>query len=121
MAKDYETQVLEGRDIPESARQHMQEADFAGKGRSFPIETPEDVHAAAQSIGRAGADNHDPATLKANIKRIAKRKGPKFEARLPESWKDGAVEACEVHMSDRGQRLSVRLSGGRLTMIPISN
>jgi len=60
--------------------------DFAGRGRSFPIVTPEDVGHAARSIGRAGADNHGPDTLKANIKRIARRKGPKFVAKLPDEW-----------------------------------
>ena len=120
--KDYETKVLEAREIPDSTRKHMPEGDFAGKGRSFPIETPEDVHAAAQSIGRAGADNHDAGTLKANIKHIAKRKGPEFEARLPESWKEPALAACEVQMTDKGQRISVRLSGAvdGLVRVPLA-
>jgi hypothetical protein len=87
MTDGYEVTVLAARDIPDSHRKHMDEADFAGKGRSFPIETPEDVHDAAQSIGRAGDDNYDTDTLKKNIIRIAKRKGEAFVARLPEEWK----------------------------------
>lgn len=63
--------------------------DFAGKHRSFPIVTPKDVHDAATSSGQAGDDNYPPEKLKANIIRIAKRKGPKFVAQLPKSWQDG--------------------------------
>jgi phage I-like protein len=84
---DYEVTVLAGRDIPDSKRKTMPEEDFAGKGRSYPIETPEDVHNAAQSIGRAGDDNYPTEELKANIIRIAKRKGAEFVAQLPEEWK----------------------------------
>ena len=64
--------------------------DFAGKNRSFPIVTPKDVHDAAASIGRAGPDNYSSDQLKANIIRIAKRKGPAFVAQLPQSWQPGA-------------------------------
>lgn len=49
--------------------------DFAGKNRSFPIVTPGDVSDALMSIGRAGPNNYDEATLRRNILRIAKRKG----------------------------------------------
>lgn len=61
--------------------------DFAGKDRSFPIVKPGDVSDAAASIGRAGSDNYDSATLKANIIRIAQRKGPEFVAELPKKWR----------------------------------
>lgn len=113
------------RDISEDTRKHMPEEDFAGKGRSFPIETPDDVHNAAQSIGQAGDDNYSSGTLKANIKRIAKRKGAAFETRLPESWKDEGKEiaACDVQMSDRGPRLVVRLgdvAAGVVKRIPLA-
>ncbi|MFF4403594.1 hypothetical protein [Streptomyces sp. NPDC001404] len=68
--------------------------DFAGKDRSFPIVTPKDVADAAQSIGRAGDDNYPPEKLKANIIRIARRKGEAFVAELPEAWtKDDAAKA----------------------------
>lgn len=59
--------------------------DFAGKDRSFPIVTAQDVTDAARSLGRAGSDNYSTEQLKANIIRIAKRKG--FESALPEAWK----------------------------------
>lgn len=69
-------------------RDKLPAEDFAGKHRSFPIDTPKDVHDAATSIGQAGSDNYSPEKLKANIIRIAKRKGPKFVAQLPKSWQD---------------------------------
>ena len=62
--------------------------DFAGRGRSYPIHTPGDVSDAASSIGRAGPDNYSSNKLKANIIRIARRKGDAFVAELPESWKE---------------------------------
>lgn len=67
-------------------RDKIPASDFAGKNRSFPIVTPGDVADATVSIGRAGSDNYDAATLKANIIRIAKRKGKAFVAKLPDSW-----------------------------------
>ena len=67
-------------------RDKMDEADFAGKDRSFPIKTPADVNDAARSIGRA-KNNFSPEQIKKNIIRIAKRKGPAFVAQLPEDWK----------------------------------
>jgi len=69
--------------------------DFAGRDRSFPIVTPGDVSDAASSIGRAGSDNYSSDQLKANIKRIAHRKGPSFVAELPESWKDEAKKSAD--------------------------
>lgn len=63
--------------------------DFAGKDRSFPIVSPQDVADAARSLGRAGSDNFSADQIKANIIRIAKRKGAAFEAKLPDAWKNG--------------------------------
>ena len=56
-------------------RDKLPAEDFAGKDRSFPIKTQADVSDALQSIGRAGDDNYDAATLRSNIIRIARRKG----------------------------------------------
>jgi hypothetical protein len=67
-------------------RQDLSPNDFAGKNRSFPIDTPQDVADAATSIGRAGSDNYDAATLKRNIISIAHRKGAEYVAKLPKSW-----------------------------------
>lgn len=59
-------------------RESMDESDFAGPHRSFPIKTQEDVHNAARLIGHAD----DPEAVKRKIIAIAKRKG--FS--LPDSW-----------------------------------
>ncbi len=78
------------RKIPMSVRKTYSRGDFAGKGTSFPIKKAEDVAAALKSIGRAGADNYDAATLKRNILRIAKRKGfpiPKADQKEMDSEK----------------------------------
>jgi hypothetical protein len=63
--------------------------NFAGKGNSYPIETPADVAAAAASVGRAGPDNYSQNTIKANIIRIAKKLGAAFMAKLPKAWRGG--------------------------------
>ncbi len=97
---------IDERDIPQKERDKLPAADFAGKHRSFPIAKPEDVAAAAASIGRAGPDNYSPDELRSRIIAIAKRKGAAYVARLPDSWlqKEGArslpivgesVELCE--------------------------
>ncbi len=75
------------RDVSQDERDAMPDADFAGKGQSFPIRQPEDVAAAAHAIGRAGPDNYSSDQLKKNIIRIAKRKGAAFVAQLPDAWK----------------------------------
>jgi hypothetical protein len=72
------------RNIPQSARDKMDKADFAGPNESFPIEIPGDVHDAARSIGRAKGN---PDAIKAAIIAIAYRKGASFVAQLPEAWK----------------------------------
>lgn len=85
---------VEKRDVSQAERDSMSESDFAGKGSSFPIHKPADVAAAAASMGRAGDSNYDTDTIKANIIRIAYRKGDAFVAKLPESWKKD-VSKCE--------------------------
>lgn len=85
--KDFDEEAFK-RYISPKEREKMEESDFAGKGTSFPIKTPADVAAAAASLGRAGPDNYDTDTIKRNIIRIAKRKGPEFVARLPKAWKE---------------------------------
>lgn len=66
-------------------RDDLEDEDFAGPGRTYPIMTAKDVTAAASLIGKAD----DPDTVKKRIIAIAKRKG--FEDALPESWKDGGA------------------------------
>jgi Mu-like prophage I protein len=111
------------RDIPEEERKAIPDEDFAGKHRSFPIATPEDVEAAVHSIGHAGDDNYSADTIKANIIKIAKRKG--FEAHLPQAWQDEleGSEACDVALSEYGGALVVRLGAvvaGQLKRVPLA-
>ena len=73
--------------VSKDERAAASDEDFAGKGKSFPILKPEDVSAAARSMGRAGSDNYGPAKLKANIIAIAKRKG--WAKYLPKTWQAG--------------------------------
>lgn len=75
------------RKISKDMRDELDSADFAGKNKSFPIAKPEDVAAAAASIGRAGSDNYSNDELKSRIIAIAKRKGAAFVAKLPDAWK----------------------------------
>jgi uncharacterized protein DUF2213 len=72
------------RDIPQTDRDKMAEEDFAGPNRSFPIAEPEDVKAAAESLGRAKGNR---ASIKRKIIAIAYRKGDTFTAQLPDDWK----------------------------------
>src|SRR6185312_10810546 len=64
--------------IPEKERAEIPAADFAGPGRSFPCNTQAHVYAAAHLYGRAA----DPEKVRANIIRIARRKG----FALPDGW-----------------------------------
>lgn len=73
--------------VSKGERANMDSSDFAGKGKSFPINKPGDVMAAFHSLGRAGSDNHSVATIRANIIKIAKRKGYP----LPKSVQEAAA------------------------------
>lgn len=81
---DDETDLLSLRNIPQSERDKIPAEDFAGPERSFPIVTPEDVSAAAHSLGRT---KHDRTAVRKKIIAIAYRKGPRYVAKLPETWK----------------------------------
>ena len=72
--------------VSQKTRDNMDSSDFAGKGTSFPIKSQADVSAALHSIGRAGAGNYSGDTIRANIKKIAKKKG--FP--LPDALKDAS-------------------------------
>lgn len=66
--------------IPEHERAKIPEDDFAGPGRTFPINSQWHVEAAAHLIGHAS----DPSKVKEKVIAIAKRKG----YALPEAWHD---------------------------------
>ena len=91
-AKLYTALPLYERFISKSERAAMDSSDFAGKGKSFPVKTQADVMAAFHSLGRAGSDNYSTAVIRANIIKIAKRKGFK----LPKSAQEkDAKEAAK--------------------------
>ena len=79
--------------VSKAERDQMDSGDFAGKGKSFPINKPGDIMAAVHSMGRAGSGNYGPAALKANIIRIAKKKG--WTKYLPQAWQGGGSDAKE--------------------------
>jgi hypothetical protein len=114
-----EAAAMGERKIPQSEIDTIPSSQFAGKNKSFPIVTPADVKAAARSMGRAGADNYDAATLKANIIKIAKRMGKTFMTMLPAAWKKemgmgesspvdietGALKLIETDLTEAGTAL----------------
>ncbi len=83
-------------------RDKLDDSDFAGPHRSFPIVTPGDVSDAASLVGHAS----DPDAVRRNITRIARRKGPQFVAELPEEWKDEAGKAAIPYALKRLHDLS---------------
>lgn len=85
--------------VSKAERDQMDEGDFAGKGKSFPVNKPGDIMAAVHSMGRAGTGNYGPAALKANIIRIAKKKG--WTKYLPKAWQGAdAKEAKKPPVKD---------------------
>lgn len=107
--KLYTALPLYERFISKGERDSADASDFAGKGKSYPILKPQDVMAAARSIGRAGSSNLGPSGLKARIIAIAKRKG--WTKYLPKAWQDEKSSSSESHVS-RGTpgRLELRES-----------
>lgn len=61
-------------------RADIEDSDFAGPDRTYPIMTAQDVKDAARLIGKAA----DPEAVKRKIIAIAKRKG--FADAIPEAW-----------------------------------
>ena len=97
--KIYAQVPLVERFVSKAERDTMSSDDFAGKGKSFPINKAADVMAAVHSMGRAGSGNYGPAALKANIIRIAKKKG--FTSSLPKAWQGtDAKEAARTATAD---------------------
>ena len=85
--------MLGERFISKDERTAAKPGDFAGSGKSFPILKPEDVKAAVASIGRGVAGGQSAASLKSNIKRIAKSKG--WDKHLPKAWQKDTAMATE--------------------------
>ena len=95
-AKLYTELPLYERFISKAERDNADDSDFAGKGSSFPILKPGDVMAAVHAMGRAGSSNFGMAALKANIIKIAKRKG--WSSSLPKAWQNGDGDSREARV-----------------------
>lgn len=108
--------------ISKKERDSMSDEDFAGKGKSFPINQPSDIAAAVHSMGRAGDKNLSSNSLKARIIAIAKRKG--WTKYLPKAWQgdtsssesarptEGALKVRESAAVDQ-EILTLREAGAR--------
>ena len=80
-------------------RDKLPAGDFAGPDGSFPIKAPGDVSDAASSLGRT---KHARGPIKANIIKIAHRKGASFVAQLPKAWRTKeALGLAESYLSAR--------------------
>jgi hypothetical protein len=93
-----EQEVLARRYYSDKEREGMDEGEFCGPHKSFPITSAADVSNAAHLIGHAD----DPASVKACIIRKAKKNG----WALPDAWKeDGGKEdrtvGTTLQVSDR--------------------
>jgi len=89
-------EALYRRYYSQDERDSMDEADFAGPHKSFPIKTQQDVHNAASLIGHA--DN--PGAVKSRIKAIAKKKG--FS--LPKSWENDEEDKGSEEKKERAMQ-----------------
>ena len=87
--------------ISKKERDSADEADFAGKGKSFPILKPADVAAAAHALGRAGSNNLSISTIKSRIIAIAKKKG--WERYRPKAWQGASPAATDAKESAVGE------------------
>ena len=106
------------RDISQAERDDAASGDFAGKNRSFPILKPADVQAALHSIGRAGSNNYDSATLRRRILAIAKRKGFPLPKSASEDHSDGPDKIKQVFYLD--DPVITTASGSRRSWIQLA-
>lgn len=68
-------------------RDKLKPGDFVDpENRRFPVVTPGDVSDAVSSYGRMGAPKIPFDDFKARVTALARRKGPRFVAALPDSW-----------------------------------
>jgi hypothetical protein len=80
--------------ISKTTRDGMDSGDFAGSGKSFPIQKPGDIKAAVNSIGRGVAGGQSASSIKSKIIAIATRKG--WTASLPKAWQDKSSSESNV-------------------------
>lgn len=83
LSPDLET--IARRYYSDKERQSLDESVFCGPGRSFPVQSQEDLTNAAHLAGHA----ENPGAVRACIKRKAKAHGWK----LPDSWEEGKSES----------------------------
>ncbi len=78
----------------------LKDSDFVlAKERAFPIVTPADVMDAVKSWGRyKGSVSFE--TFKSNLIKLAKRKGAKFVAALPQEWKEDMKKSYEDFIAE---------------------
>jgi hypothetical protein len=84
---DQDTETLARRYYSDKERQSLNESDFCGPGRTYPVKTQEDVTNAAELAGHAD----DPAAVQACIRSKAKDNGWS----LPKSWQDDGERAVK--------------------------
>jgi len=99
-----EQEVIARRYYSDKEREGMDESDFCGPHKSFPIKTAADVSNAAHLIGHAD----DPASVKACIIRKAKSNG----WALPDAWKEAKSE-------DRAVNAPIQTSNRIYTDLPL--
>ncbi len=105
-SKDWKDRPLTERFISKAERDSMDKADFAGDNESFPINRKSDVMAAVRSIGRGVAGGQKQSKLKANIKKIATRKG--FGSELPDAWTTSKIAAANRELELVGDVIPLR-------------
>lgn len=111
----YTSLPLYERFISKDERSKMSDEDFAGKGKSFPINQPGDIMAAVHSMGRAGDKNVGTSTLKSRIIAIAKRKG--WSKYLPKTWRGDSAGASESQRAGNPGQLVLVESAATLETI----
>jgi hypothetical protein len=71
-------------------RDRIPDEDFADPDhRAFPIVTPKDVADIEPNLHHPNLKG-DPDAIRRRAAAIAERKGPDFQARIPDSWKEGS-------------------------------
>jgi hypothetical protein len=85
-------------------RDKIPDEDFAGPERSFPIVTPKDVEDINPNLNHPNLKG-DPAKIKQRAMAIASRKGPAFEAKIPDSWKEGSTDTDDTTKGQDGDEL----------------
>lgn len=77
--------------------------DFADpEHRAFPIVKPKDVADINPNLNRPNLKG-DPEKIKQRAIAIARRKGPKFEAQIPDSWTGDTKKSADAEVTDAAE------------------